>query len=265
MISRLWNDAFRLIRDLAIGLALLLVTAWIWPYVWDFNRLLTPNIPWAPVIAVAATASVVYFARERFLLSSIASATDAVVSVLLCGLIAAVLPIAALVYLGVMGGGALSIGYLATLPVVVTITFVLSDSLLRGILEEIVFRGLLQQALLQKFGALVAIGITTLLFMIAHVPNASDLRMLPYWGFFSVVLGYVSWRQGSVRSAAVIHVLHNIIAVVLAGASGLGDSIIAISERNTTLGIALLVAGLLMIVMLLRRLLFAKSANNAQR
>lgn len=73
-----------------------------------------------------------------------------------------------------------------------------------AICEEALFRGFILNGL-RRLGAVPAIGISALLFGIAH---ASIYRLLPTF-FLGVVFGLIVWRTGSLLCSVVAHALNN--------------------------------------------------------
>jgi sodium transport system permease protein len=73
-----------------------------------------------------------------------------------------------------------------------------------AICEEVLFRGFILNGL-RRLGAVPAIGISALLFGIAH---ASIYRLLPTF-FLGVIFGLIVWRTGSLLSSIVAHALNN--------------------------------------------------------
>lgn len=122
------------------------------------------------------------------------------------------------------------LGEFTTLPFYFLIPWIVVDAGIRGVVEESVFRGMLQPALAQRYetyaGAMwIAITFTTFWFMVAHVYGVSQIRLLPYLGFLSLCYGYVVAQSRSVVSSAILHVGHNagaLIAAYLGVTAGLG-------------------------------------------
>jgi sodium transport system permease protein len=73
-----------------------------------------------------------------------------------------------------------------------------------AICEEALFRGFILTGL-RRLGAVPAIGISALLFGIAH---ASIYRLLPTF-FLGIVFGLIVWRTGSLLSSIVAHAINN--------------------------------------------------------
>jgi sodium transport system permease protein len=114
-----------------------------------------------------------------------------------------------------------------------------------AVCEETLFRGLILSGL-RSYGMWPAIGVTALLFGLAH---ASIYRLLPT-AFLGLVLGYAVWKTESVFAGIVIHALNNGLMVSLArsktvvDAFGLEDST-ELPWSLTLGGTVLLLAGLL--------------------
>lgn len=73
-----------------------------------------------------------------------------------------------------------------------------------GLCEEIFFRGLVLSGL-RRWGVWPAIGVSSLLFAIAH---ASLYRLLPTL-FLGALFGYLVWRSGSIACSMIAHALSN--------------------------------------------------------
>lgn len=87
------------------------------------------------------------------------------------------------------------------MPTGVAVVWVLFISLLPGVGEEILFRGLVQRRLLRYVSPAVAIGTTSVLFALVHVdPPAMGLALV-----LGVWLGIVAWRTDSVLPGIAIH------------------------------------------------------------
>ena len=118
-----------------------------------------------------------------------------------------------------------------------------------AICEEALFRGFIMNGL-RRLGPVPAIGISALLFGIAH---ASIYRLLPTF-FLGVVLGIVVWRSGSLVCGMVAHALNNGLLAslsefpVLGQALGLEPGADALPWTPTLVGTATALAALLMLV-----------------
>ena len=119
-----------------------------------------------------------------------------------------------------------------------------------AICEEALFRGFVLNGL-RSMGAVPAIGISALLFGIAH---ASIYRLLPTM-FLGIILGIVVWRTGSLLCAIVLHAINNgLLASLtempdLARALGLQAGSESLPWSVTLFGSGLAAAGLAMLVL----------------
>jgi sodium transport system permease protein len=119
-----------------------------------------------------------------------------------------------------------------------------------AVCEEALFRGFILNGL-RSLGAVSAIGISALLFGIAH---ASIYRLLPTM-FLGILLGIVVWRTGSLLCAIVLHALNNGLLAsltespALARALGLEAGAEALPWTVTMYGSALAAAALAVLVL----------------
>jgi len=84
-------------------------------------------------------------------------------------------------------------------------------SVLPGLCEESLFRGVTQQGLLRRWSPIAAIGATSAFFAIAHWDVQHSLAVFPLGAWF----GWVAWRTGSVWPAVMCHFVNNIVAFVI--------------------------------------------------
>jgi sodium transport system permease protein len=119
-----------------------------------------------------------------------------------------------------------------------------------AICEEMLFRGFVLNGL-RPLGAVPAIGISALLFGIAH---ASIYRLLPTM-FLGIILGIVVWRTGSLLCAIVLHAINNgLLASLtempdLARALGLQAGSESLPWTVTLFGSSLAAAGMAMLIL----------------
>lgn len=218
----------------ALSVALLAFSGYVWPSLYKRSTNVGELLVYVAIGAVAAVGlAVLARSIDR------KNATDAqprppgiewLTRLLWCIPIAVLQAAFALAYWGSVGGGQMHLGALSTLTFAFMVSWALVDAAIRGLCEETVFRGMLQPALIAKFAhqrqpTVVAIAITTVCFVLAHLYGAPDLRLLPYFAVLSVWYGYLSARTGSFVGAAMLHVTHNLIAAVIAyfGLAGWGD------------------------------------------
>lgn len=91
-----------------------------------------------------------------------------------------------------------------------TITLVVFAGLLAPIVEELFFRGLVQTALVARFGPLVGIGLTAFAFGLVHLEPA-NLHLLAIVG---VALGWLRWRYRSLWPSMIAHATFNSITLI---------------------------------------------------
>lgn len=141
-------------------------------------------------------------------------------------LLVACLPVAllqaalAVAYWGWGGNSQMRLGALEKLPFAVLLLWAVVDASIRGIAEESVFRGLLQPSLARRFashsyGAVRAIGWTTVSFVLVHIYGVWHLALLPYFAILSVAYGHLTAKTGSMMGAMALHVMHNINAILI--------------------------------------------------
>lgn len=90
--------------------------------------------------------------------------------------------------------------------------------LIAGFAEEILFRGLLQQALERRWDFVRAITLSALVFAMIH-PSPWFAQVMLIGG----LLGYIAWRADSVFPGIVLHGLNNAFALLLVNDKGLGS------------------------------------------
>lgn len=79
------------------------------------------------------------------------------------------------------------------------------------LVEELFFRGLVQRSLLRRLRPVAAIGLTALLFGLAHF----DPITVPGLTVFGLVVGYLAYRFGRLGPAIMAHVFFNLATVVV--------------------------------------------------
>ena len=91
--------------------------------------------------------------------------------------------------------------------------------LLVGIVEEVVFRGFIQQKLEEIFQSFwVAAILSSVLFAIMHIPYAKlvgfTLKDYPYVAFCGLIFSIVLKKTNSLWAVSYVHSIHNLIAIV---------------------------------------------------
>ena len=85
------------------------------------------------------------------------------------------------------------------------IVFVVLIGVVPGVVEEVLFRGYMQQRLAKRWGAAKAIVVTSILFSLVHITPHAIAAVVPlaFW------LGYVAWRSNSILPTIACHFFVN--------------------------------------------------------
>lgn len=133
---------------------------------------------------------------------------------------------------------------------------ILTTVVLAPIMEETLFRGLIQGAIYRRDGAAKAILISALMFGVFHFIPQQAINAF----FVGIILGYIYFRTGSLLTVIIIHALNNAIAYIMLELLGPERANIGVSEilgGGTVyyivygLSVVLLIVG---IVMMIKRL-----------
>ncbi len=82
------------------------------------------------------------------------------------------------------------------------------------LVEELLFRGVLLSALLQRWGCAAAIGLSSLAFALAHLPGLDwQVFALPTLLLLALTLAWLRLRSGSIWPSVVAHGANNLVAV----------------------------------------------------
>lgn len=92
---------------------------------------------------------------------------------------------------------------------------VLTVALAAPIIEESLFRGLLQGVLESRLRPWLAIAAAALPFALLHGPEPAI-----FFFFWSLPLGWVTWRTGSIRPCIVVHAVNNLVGLIGLFATG---------------------------------------------
>ncbi len=88
---------------------------------------------------------------------------------------------------------------------------VLTTVVCAPILEEILFRGIMQEAITRRYGALRGIVCAAAIFGIIHVLPQQAVNAF----FIGLILGYIYFRSGSLVPVIIIHAMNNALAYVM--------------------------------------------------
>jgi len=92
-------------------------------------------------------------------------------------------------------------------------SIIIGISMVAGICEEIGFRGYMQTPLEQKYGPVVAISITSLVFVVVHLHQAWAGGILVQIFVISFMIGYLAYSTNSLLPGIIAHVAFDIINV----------------------------------------------------
>ncbi|NND95739.1 MAG: CPBP family intramembrane metalloprotease [Pirellulaceae bacterium] len=91
------------------------------------------------------------------------------------------------------------------LTIPTAIAFVILIGVLPGLFEEVLFRGYMQQRLVQRWGAVTGITVTSIVFALVHIMPLNIIAVIPI-GFW---LGYIAWRSQSILPTIAAHFFIN--------------------------------------------------------
>ena len=101
--------------------------------------------------------------------------------------------------------------YLNDGPAWASWSIILMASLVAGICEEIGYRGYMQAPLEKKYGPVVGISITSIVFAVAHIHQAWASGILVGIFFISFMIGYLAYSTRSLLPGILAHVSFDII------------------------------------------------------
>lgn len=151
--------------------------------------------------------------------------------------------------LGVIAVGGMAIG--GTFDVAPTsarpLTVLIGTIIVAAVGEEILFRGTIFQAIEERFGGVVAVMTTSLLFALAHVmnPGASVISLVNVF-LAGVLLGTMLIRSASLWSSIFFHIVWNLLVALCFGAvSGneLGGGVVVMNLSQASSSFVWLVSG----------------------
>ena len=87
----------------------------------------------------------------------------------------------------------------------------LAITVVAPLIEELLFRGLLQNALMHHVPAWAAIALSALLFSVVHL----QLYAMPALMALGAAFGFIYYKTGSLRMTIVLHMINNMLALVL--------------------------------------------------
>lgn len=122
-----------------------------------------------------------------------------------------------------------------------------------AIMEELVFRGILQKGLLRNAKPRTAIILSSILFMLMHL----SVEQMAFTFLCGLLLGYMAYKSGSILPSMAFHFVNNLIVVITLYSF---DEIAENSANATQLGISdvtILISTVVFVVISLAILIFA--------
>lgn len=102
-------------------------------------------------------------------------------------------------------------GFLNDLPTWTSWSIIIMASLVAGICEEVGYRGYMQKPLERKYGPVVGIAITSVVFVIIHLHQAWAGGILPGIFVISFMIGYLAYSTNSLLPGIIAHVSFDIV------------------------------------------------------
>jgi len=95
----------------------------------------------------------------------------------------------------------------ATLPMWALISAVIMSAAVTAIAEESGFRGYMQVPIEERFGAAVAVGVSSIIFVMVHISHGVTplLRNGPYYAAAGCVYGVLAYQTRSILPSLVLH------------------------------------------------------------
>jgi len=216
----LWHRLPLMVRSLLVSLAVAISGIQVWRYLVSANLAVSPRTPWA----AAAMALYLFFywhyldgrgwphstaaARHRDLRARSLSPAMWRWSLLAGGsLMAATVPLTLLIQRFFPTSHAFP-DFLQRLPAHSLLLFLAMSSLVAGVTEEAAFRGYLQAPIERRFGPVLAILITSAVFVLIHIPGRSGVSpaFLFLVALASLNYGILAHLTQSILPGLVLHV-----------------------------------------------------------
>jgi membrane protease YdiL (CAAX protease family) len=212
-------------RSIAIGLAVSVTGVYTWSGLALLNQRYLMQVPWAAVVMAA----VLYFywnflngdfvqkgsafRRECLRARTLSPETwGAAIFAGMMGLIALMPLMAVMARLVELPPASANIDVPAAMPALTVFISLLMASLVAGAVEEAAFRGYMQGPLERRFGPVVGVLLTGLVFAYGHYAHHPDhmLNMLPYYLTVSALWGTLAYITKSILPGLALHVFGDV-------------------------------------------------------
>lgn len=100
------------------------------------------------------------------------------------------------------------------IPQFVNLLNIFGALVIAPVLEEFIFRGFIQNILCGKFGDLLGIVLTSLMFGLSHICYSGDLIALSFTVTCGLVLGYIKQKSGNLGTSMCGHFFVNLSACI---------------------------------------------------
>lgn len=91
------------------------------------------------------------------------------------------------------------------MPGYMAFIYIIMITAVAGISEEVGFRGYIQVPLENMYGKRIALSVTSVFFLLAHLGHAEFNYILPVYFSFSLMLGLIAYHTGSLVPSIIIH------------------------------------------------------------
>jgi len=212
------------IKAVLLGLFIMAVTNVPWSVLAYGNLRLSPGIPWSiPVTALYLTVILAYLNGSGPPASTKAFRHESLRIRWLTGaewcwsLMAGGLSVVALwltyAALGNFNRAVPLSREAATAPMWVLISAVIMSAAVTAIAEESGFRGYMQVPIEERFGAAIAVGVSTILFVMVHISHGVTplLKNGPYYAAAGCVYGVLAYQTRSILPSLVLHFAGDIV------------------------------------------------------
>ena len=101
--------------------------------------------------------------------------------------------------------------YLDSAPLWISWAYIIMASLVAGICEEVGFRGYMQLPMEKKYGPLIGISITSIIFVLVHLHQAWAGGILMHIFIISFMIGYLAYATNSLLPGIIAHTTFDIV------------------------------------------------------
>lgn len=183
----------------------------IWNVFLTFEDIFSPTLPW-PLLCDFVSIALCWSALPRRWVRKQLFSSEPPSALILGAAVTGVLACASLaILLAAMSGSGIALIDQALSSQGITTTRVALWALAHAaIVEELTLRGILQPAIEEARGVVVALIATTLAFVLMHAGNGNFAMQWPFYALLAAVNGYLAWRSKSVALPIAVHAVVNL-------------------------------------------------------